>query len=232
VASSTVVIDWADNSAERRIMTAALQLFSRRGFQAVGIRDIAQEAGLSTAALYHYMDKKEDLLQALMSDRLHRILRLAELACHEVDAPEAQLAALVRVHVMSHALFPSHVVDDELRSLSSGSRQVIVRLRDRYERVWDGVLERGSAKGGAFTIESVRFARLALLGMCNGVNRWFSNDGPVSVEGVADQFADLALGLVRASRRGRSLLVRDLRIPPAEHYAAMVASVYEGGVRG
>jgi AcrR family transcriptional regulator len=212
-------------------MTAALELFARRGFQAVGIRDIAQEAGVSTAALYHYMDKKEDLLRALMSDRLQRIIRVAELACSEVEAPEEQLVALVRVHVISHALFPSNVVDDELRSLSRTARRAIVRQRDRYEQFWDEILERGSAKGGPFSLDSVRFARLALLGMCNSVNRWYSS-GPVSVEGVADQFADLALGLVRASRGGKPLHVGELSLPPAEEYTAMVASVYEGGVRG
>jgi AcrR family transcriptional regulator len=231
VAGSSVVIDWTDNSSESRIMAAALQLFASRGFQAVGIRDIAQEAGLSTAALYHYMRSKEDLLRVLMSDRLHRITRAAQAAFADLDAPEEQLVALVRVHVITHAQFPAVVVDDELRSLSQGARRAVVRLRDRYEQIWDRILERGSGRPPVFTIADIRFARLALIGMCNGVNRWFSPRGPLSAEGVAEHFADLALAMVRAKRDGRPVRLGDLGLRPVEHYASIVATAFEG-VRG
>jgi AcrR family transcriptional regulator len=230
MARPAAVIDWTKTSAEVRIMTAALTLFTRKGFQAVGIRDIAQEAGISTATLYHYMRTKEDLLRALMSDRLHRITRAAELAIHGVEQPEAQLVALVRTHVISHALYPSHVVDDELRSLGSRSRRAVVALRDRYENIWREILERGNHTGGPFEIADPRFARLALMGMCNGVNRWYSANGPADVETVADGFAELALAMVHASADGRPLKLRDLGLPPADHYAAIIAEVYAGVV--
>jgi AcrR family transcriptional regulator len=230
MASSAAVIDWTKTSAEGRIMTAALRLFTRKGFQAVGIRDIAQEAGISTATLYHYMRTKEDLLLALMSDRLHRIAMAAQLAIDGVEEPEAQLGALVRTHVISHALYPSHVVDDELRSLSKRSRKSVVALRDRYEDIWREILERGNRRGGAFNIPNPRFARLALMGMCNGVNRWYSEKGPTDAGAVADSFADLALAMVQASAAGRPLRLRDLGLPPAAHYTAIVAEVYAGVV--
>jgi AcrR family transcriptional regulator len=232
MASPAQVIDWTKTSAEGRIMIAALRLFTRRGFQAVGIRDIAQEAGISTATLYHYMRTKEDLLLALMSDRLHRITRAAQLAIDGLDAPEAQLGAVVRTHVISHALYPSHVVDDELRSLSSRSRKSVVALRDGYERIWGEILERGNRRGGPFSIPDPRFARLALMGMCNGVNRWYSPKGPAQVDVVADEFADLALSMVQTSRDGRPLRLRDLLIPPAGHYMEIVSEVYAGVVEG
>jgi AcrR family transcriptional regulator len=232
MASPAAVIDWTNTSAEGRIMTAALRLFTRKGFQAVGIRDIAQEAGISTATLYHYMRTKEDLLLALMSDRLHRITKAAQLAIQDVEEPEAQLGALVRTHVICHALYPSHVVDDELRSLSSRSRRSVVALRDRYENIWREILERGNRRGGPFKIPDPRFARLALMGMCNGVNRWYSGKGPAKVDVVADGFADLALAMVHASADGRPLRLRDLGLPPADHYTSIVGDVYAGVVEG
>ena len=62
--------------------------------------------------------------------------------------------------------------------------------------------------------DDLRLARLALLEMCNGVTRWFSPKGPTSLEDVADAFADLALGMVRARHRRRALKVSDLKLPP------------------
>lgn len=230
--SATPVIDWNQTSAEARVMTAALRLFTQRGFQAVGIREIAQEAGISTATLYHYMKTKEDLLDALMRDRLQRITEAAQLAIEDLDDPAAQLGAITRTHVTSHALYPSHIVDDELRSLSRRARKGVVALRDRYEEVWDEILAAGNTKRGPFSIPEPKFARLALMGMCNGVNRWFSTRGPASVETVADRFADLALSLVQASADGKPLRVRDLGLPPASHYVAIVREVYAGVAEG
>lgn len=230
--SASPVIDWTKTSAEGRVMAAALRLFTRRGFQAVGIREIAQEAGISTATLYHYMKTKEDLLSALMRDRLQRITRAAELAIEDLDEPAMKLAAVTRTHVTSHALYPSHVVDDELRSLSSRSRKAVVALRDRYEEVWDEIIAQGNAKRGPFKIPEPRFARLALMGMCNGVNRWFSTSGPASVETVADRFADLALAMVQASADDKPLRVADLGLPPASEYVAIVREVYAGVAEG
>ena len=40
--------------------------FARDGYAATGIRQLAEEAGLTSAALYHYMGSKEDLLVAIM----------------------------------------------------------------------------------------------------------------------------------------------------------------------
>ena len=40
-----------------RIEQAALQLFAAKGFAGTGIRDIADRAGLSTAALYQDWDR-------------------------------------------------------------------------------------------------------------------------------------------------------------------------------
>jgi AcrR family transcriptional regulator len=228
VTSATPVIDWTKTSAEGRVMAAALRLFTQRGFQAVGIREIAQEAGISTATLYHYMKTKEDLLDALMRDRLHRLIDAAQRSIEDLDAPAAELGAVTRIHVTSHALYPSNVVDDELHSLSARSRKGVVALRDRYEEIWDEILAQGNTRRGPFSIPEPRFARLALMGMCNGVNRWFSTRGPATVETVADRFADLALAMVQASANGKPLRIKDLGLPPASDYVAIVREVYTG----
>lgn len=58
----------------RLIQAAAIRLFATKGFAAVSIREIAHEAGISTAALYHYMSTKDDLLTAIMRQALQEFL--------------------------------------------------------------------------------------------------------------------------------------------------------------
>lgn len=52
-------------NGKQRILDAAFQLFSKKGFDAVGIREIADHAGLSNPALYQHFKSKQQLGEAL-----------------------------------------------------------------------------------------------------------------------------------------------------------------------
>jgi AcrR family transcriptional regulator len=49
-----------------RILECALQLFSARGYDAVGIQEIVDSAGVTKPTLYHYFNSKRGLLNALL----------------------------------------------------------------------------------------------------------------------------------------------------------------------
>ncbi|MBC9733892.1 TetR/AcrR family transcriptional regulator [Nocardioides marmotae] len=183
--------------AADRVREAALDLFADRGFHGVGIRQLADRAGLSSASLYHYMGTKEDLLAAIMRECLGRLLRDAEAAAAAHADPVARVEALVRAHVVSHAERPreTRVVDGELAALSGGPRAEVVALRDSYERVWQDAIDAGAA-AGAFTVGSPAVARRALLEMCSGVARWYDAAGPISLEELADLYAAMARQLL------------------------------------
>ncbi|MEP7105297.1 MAG: TetR/AcrR family transcriptional regulator [Chloroflexota bacterium] len=211
-------------------MAAALRLFGTKGYGAVGIREIALEAGISTAALYHYMRTKEDLLVALMTDRMSRIIASGRAATAGLEAPEQKLVALVRVHVLAHGHYPETVIDQEVRSLSAEARPAVLALRDEYENIWRAVADTGAAEG-VFEVPSAQTARLALLEMCNGVVTWYRPGGPLPLSQIADDFAELALAMVGANRDGRRLRLRELGLPPIASYEAIVAEQYQGMLR-
>jgi AcrR family transcriptional regulator len=207
--------DWSGLSTKRRIEQAALQLFAAKGFEATGIRDIADRAGISTAALYHYMGGKDELLIEFMLVSMTQLTRVAREALSAADGPAAELATLVRAHVGFHTLDPqrSLVADDELRALSEDFFARVMHLRDGYEHLWADTLERG-LRSGAFRFSDGRITRLALLEMCNGVARWYSDQGPMRPGQIADAFTDLALAMVGAGRDERLLRLDDLHCLP------------------
>ncbi len=47
----------------RQILEAALAVFTRKGFNAAKVSDVAAQAGVSQGTIYWYFDSKEDLLQ-------------------------------------------------------------------------------------------------------------------------------------------------------------------------
>jgi AcrR family transcriptional regulator len=56
--------------ARDELMTAALRVFARRGFRDAGVDEIAAEAGYSKGALYWHFSGKEELLMALLEERV------------------------------------------------------------------------------------------------------------------------------------------------------------------
>ncbi len=58
---------------EARIVEAAVQLFSRKGYKGTSTREIAHLAGLNEATLFRYFSRKADLFRAAAESRLNRL---------------------------------------------------------------------------------------------------------------------------------------------------------------
>src|SRR3954471_4755495 len=61
----------------RRILGGAVAVFSRRGYRAASMNDVAAQVGLSKPALYHYVSTKQDLLVAVYEEVLDESLARA-----------------------------------------------------------------------------------------------------------------------------------------------------------
>src|SRR4051812_21753353 len=57
------------------LMAAALRVFARRGYREAGVEEIAAEAGYSKGALYWHFSGKEELLMALLEERIDAPMR-------------------------------------------------------------------------------------------------------------------------------------------------------------
>lgn len=193
---------------------AAVRVFAQKGFSAAGVRELAQEAGLTSAALYHYMGRKEDLLVDIMKTTIEPLATVAENILPSYEEPAVQLAILIEVHVWMHGSRPSAalIADTELRSLSGRDRTKMVALRDRYESLWRSVVKIGMERG-IFELPDERIGTNALLELCNGVSLWYSAHGRLSLEEVCSIHADLGLGMVRASSDGLPIRREHLDLP-------------------
>jgi hypothetical protein len=102
-----------------------------------------------------------------------------------------------------------------------------MQLRDGYERLWAETLERGM-RSGEFSFGDARITRLALLEMCNGVARWYSDRGPKHPAEIAESFADLALAMVGARRDAQPLRTRDVLGHPTREILGLVDAELRG----
>lgn len=61
--------------ARDELLTGALRVFARRGYREAGVDEIAAEAGYSKGALYWHFSGKEELLMALIEERIDTPMR-------------------------------------------------------------------------------------------------------------------------------------------------------------
>ncbi len=72
-----------DSSSDNRsrILDSALHLFSERGYDAVGVQEIADSCSVTKPTLYHYFGSKRGLIEALLKDRFEPFLGGMRGAC-------------------------------------------------------------------------------------------------------------------------------------------------------
>ncbi len=177
-----------EGSRRDALLAAAARLFREKGYERTTVRDIAREVGLQSGSLFYHFQSKEDMLVAVMAEGIERLLRSAREAVDQAGPPRDRLAALVRGHLktlLEGGLDAIAVLLYEWRSLSAASRRQIVKLRDEYESLWQGVLDEAAAAG--VVKGDTRILRRFVLGGVNWTTQWYRKNGSMSVDELADE---------------------------------------------
>ncbi|MFC7738060.1 TetR/AcrR family transcriptional regulator [Roseomonas sp. GCM10028921] len=177
------------------IRRAGLQLIHRRGYEAMGLRELAAEVGIRPASLYNHIGSKQELLFDLIHEHMTALLAsvTAALEAAPPGAP-ARLRAFVLHHVTYHLGRKAEVfvANFELRALEPPGYERIVAQRRAYEAMLVALLEQG-VEEGVFRIPDSRVAAYAILAMLTGTCTWYRPDGRLSRAQVAAIYAEMVL---------------------------------------
>ena len=199
------------------ILRAAGREFRTHGFAETGMRDIAEAAALSPANLYNYFRGKHDLLFFCQDNALDHLLAALE----EARRKRTSAAAKLRLVISSHLRClldevegsAAHLVTTDL---TSTQQRYLLAKRDRYEKGVRNLIASG-IRTGEFLSGDPALATRALMGALNWSVQWFSPDGPMTTEQIAEGFADY---LIRGLQANPAALTqppsRRLNPPPAQ----------------
>jgi AcrR family transcriptional regulator len=173
-----------------RIRAAAAELFTRHGYGAATMRQIAQRAHVGLGTLFNYAEDKRDLVFLIFNEELNAVTDVA-LAAPRAHQPLAeQLLAVFSVHYRWLATKPAlaRILLQELTFYSSG-KQAATFLSIR-KRLIDGVealigesqrrKEIGSQEKAALIARHIFFVYSASL------RWWIASPKPDPRKGVAD----------------------------------------------
>jgi AcrR family transcriptional regulator len=194
-------VEASATTAEQAIMTAALELFWRRGFHGTSMREIATGADVSLGNIYNYFPSKGAILLEILREANAAQMAATEAAIAAAgddvrDRLSAAVAAFVSYEIAEQAA--CFVANSELHYLDDDERERLVRERDRHQAIFESLIDEG-VRAGAFRTPFPRQAALALLTMCAGVTLWYRPSGPLTPDEIAEHYSRYALALVEAS---------------------------------
>ncbi|WP_191243666.1 TetR/AcrR family transcriptional regulator [Amycolatopsis deserti] len=181
------------------IREAALELFTRKGFEATTMSDIGEAVGMRAPSLYKHVASKQDLLARIMVETMDNLLTAHRTAVANVSDPVERLRRATEAHVRYHARhrLEAFVGTREIRGLTEPHRTRVLDLRAEYEACFRTVIQAG-ADAGVFHVGSVRLASYAILDLGMGVAVWYRANGEHPEDAVVWQYSEFALRLVGA----------------------------------
>jgi AcrR family transcriptional regulator len=190
----------ADIGRARRaadIRAAALELFTRRGYEATTMADIGAAVGIRGPSLYKHVASKQDLLAGLMTATMDDLLAAHRAAVAGTADPVERLRRAVDAHVRYHARHrhEAFVGNRELRSLVEPHRSAVLTRRAEYERCFRTLINDG-VDAGVFHVASPQLASYAILDLGMGVAVWFREASGPTENDVAWQHTEFALRMV------------------------------------
>lgn len=177
------------------IVRAATDLFSRKGFHGTTTQELADAVGLVKGTLYYYIGSKEKLLFRIHQEVTEDgIRRWRAVTAQALPAPETlRLMMVEHCRVMDHYRDAVAIFSEEMKHLSPALRRRLVARRDAYHGLLESTIQRGVADN-VFRTPSPRLSTLTILGMLNGMYRWYRPGGRLQPDQVGAMFADLVLG--------------------------------------
>jgi AcrR family transcriptional regulator len=177
----------------REICRIAARVFYAKSFDGASMQDIAQAVGLTKAGLYHHVGSKDRLLYEIQNYGMD-ILEEAVLApLQDIPDPREKL----RHTIMGHIDLIVRARDQEItvilhenRSLSGPLRKKLNARKRRYIDHLVDLIRRVQEQSGRPPQVAPRLAAFALLGMVNWLYQWYSSEGPVKQDELAQVYTD------------------------------------------
>jgi TetR/AcrR family transcriptional regulator len=196
------------------LLRAAVSAFNRRGFTQTSLDEIAQNLGVTKAALYYYFPTKSALVAACFDRAIKVAHECVAAARREGRDGREKLVLMLRryLKIMMGELDECLLLTEE-HALTAGDRAKLIEQRDALERELRAVVKEGIRDGSIVPCDP-KLAVFVLLGAVHWVSKWFSLKGPwtdAQVAAAISQMIDRMLSTNPSKRLPNS--VGDIVVP-------------------
>jgi AcrR family transcriptional regulator len=175
-----------DERTRSRLIRAAVQVFTRKGYSAASVREIVELANVTKPALYYHFGSKEGILVAILKEGLQEFSRTAVKAAEGPGSTRERLTTLCESF---YGLFRENVplIQVVHRAFHDPTGNApdfdLMQFERSLEEILRRIVEKGVASGELRAVDAADVA-MALMGVVGAAasSTLHSSLGPVSEE--------------------------------------------------
>lgn len=168
------------------VLTTAVRFFNQKGFHATSLDDVAEALNVTKPTIYHYFKSKDEILFDCVKQGLEAIRAAAERVEAQGGTGIERLRSLAYDYAIcmtqDFCICITRTADHELSPKSRARFRALKREIDQTMRqvIRDGIADGTIAQGDE------RIISFTMAGALNWIARWFTPEGPMSREEVAE----------------------------------------------
>jgi AcrR family transcriptional regulator len=191
----------ADDYEEKyqSILDSAATLFAKVGYPGAKLNDVAKLCGASKSMLYHYFPAKDDLLLALLTEHLDRLIADIEAVLAGNETPKKKVAQLVETFVSKSARSRQRHVSamNDMKFLPPDKQAPILKLQRKVTSLIGQILR--ELKPG-LREELYSPYTMLLVGMLNWTDLWYKTSGKMKPAELCERISRLYLRGILAEK--------------------------------
>jgi len=190
--------------SKHQIREMALKLFIEKGFERTTMRDIAEALGVQQGTLYHHIKSKAELFYDILDTVLSEVDQDLRGFLNSCDMePERRFRQVLKIHFKNMYRYPleyQRLLNERLHMFSKGQEAATRKKLKAYENLLFDALQAGIRSGAFRNDLNPRIVLQAVLATGNSLYKWFSPDGNLSIEDVANTYIEFFLSAMKRNR--------------------------------
>ncbi len=172
-----------------KIIDAAAKIFREKGYKEATLEDIASEVGILKGSLYYYIDKKEDLLFAVVERPLTEMTLNLKNIVKSKDSPSRKLEKALLNHMNGFKRYQSELfVWISIEWFKSEFGDEIAALGDEIDQLFRNIIIEGIEKNEFRKDLDPKLMTFAIFGVYNYMQRWYTPNEGYNFDEISKHF--------------------------------------------
>jgi len=132
-------------SRKKEIIDVASQLFKEKGYNAVSMRDIAQEMGIKAASLYNHITGKQEILSTIILDVAQKFTNGMNKVMMEKSSSILKIQKIIELHIGITINYSEGMatLNNDWMHLNDTDRKEFIKMREEYEESFRQIIKQG-----------------------------------------------------------------------------------------
>lgn len=179
-----------------KILRATFRLSGRHSFEAMSLRDLSRETGISMGGLYNYIGSKDDLADMIESFMDVHMANTGRQFVNQIQDPRSRLEMSIRVYIYMGEMFQPwyQFIFMETRSMTRRQKEMAKGMEIRDVNMFREMVESGQQQGTFDPLIDAGMVGSSIIAM---IQNWYLKNWRFAKEGVsAGDYADFTIRAV------------------------------------